>query len=137
MAGTQYTPSHLVFFSLGTDVMPPSGQRAHVRAIVGAVAGTGVVRDAEIIARLENRADVLVVVDHRVVVAALPTPACPTLSGLVYVYGGACRLLIQMKNGLPAAFWRWMKSTARAVMSLIDRLHALGGERAGVLCRTF
>ena len=34
----------------------------------------GVVRDAEIIKRLEHRADVLVVVDHGVVIGALPTP---------------------------------------------------------------
>ena len=43
-----------------------------MRAVVGAVHDEGVVGDAEIVERLEDRADVLVVVDHRVVILALP-----------------------------------------------------------------
>ena len=46
----------------------------HVRAVVGAVHDERVVRDAQVVQRLEDRADVLVVVDHGVVVRALPAP---------------------------------------------------------------
>ena len=54
-------------------VIAPSGQRVHVRTVVGRVHDEGVVGDAEVVERLEDRADVLVVVDHGVVVLALPT----------------------------------------------------------------
>ena len=46
--------------------------RVHVRAVVGRVHDEGVVGDAEVVQRLEHRADILVVVDHGVVVRALP-----------------------------------------------------------------
>ena len=46
----------------------------HVRTVVGAVHDEGVVRDAQIVQRLEDRTDILVVVDHGVVVRALPAP---------------------------------------------------------------
>src|SRR5271169_6798492 len=44
----------------------------HVRTVVGAVHNEGVVHNSEIIEHLENGADILVVVDHGVVVRALP-----------------------------------------------------------------
>ena len=44
----------------------------HVRTVVGAVHDERVVGDAGVVDRLEHRADVLVVIDHRVVVFALP-----------------------------------------------------------------
>ena len=46
----------------------------HVRAVVGAVHDEGVVCDAQVVEHLEHRADVLVVIDHRVVIRALPPP---------------------------------------------------------------
>ena len=45
-----------------------------MRTVVGRVHDEGVVRDAEVVQRLEHRADILVVVDHGVVVRALPAP---------------------------------------------------------------
>ena len=52
--------------------MPPSGQRVPVRAVVGRVHDEGVVGDAELVEQVEHLADVLVVVDHRVVIGRLP-----------------------------------------------------------------
>ncbi len=44
----------------------------HVRTVVGRVHDKSVVRDAKVIERLQHRADILVVIDHGVVVRALP-----------------------------------------------------------------
>ena len=41
--------------------------------------------------------------------------------------------LNQTKNGLSALTWRSMKSLAAGEELLVDRLHALAGQRAGVL----
>jgi hypothetical protein len=45
-----------------------------VWAVVGGIHHAGVVRYAQVVQRLEDRADISVVVDHGVVVRALPTP---------------------------------------------------------------
>ena len=54
----------------------------HVRAVVGGIHDDGVVGDAQVIQGLEHRADVLVVVNHRVVVFALPAAGLPHALGL-------------------------------------------------------
>ena len=64
-----------MFFSLRNGVMPASGQRVVVRAVVGRVDDDGVVGDAELVELVEHLPDMLVVVDHRVVVEALPALA--------------------------------------------------------------
>ena len=46
----------------------------HVRPVVGAVHDDGVVGDAQLVEQVEQLADVLVVVDHHVVVLGLPAP---------------------------------------------------------------
>ena len=46
----------------------------HVRPVVGAVHDERVVGDAELVEQVEQLADVLVVVDHRVVIRRLPAP---------------------------------------------------------------
>ncbi len=88
-----------------------------MRAVVGRIHDDGVVGDAQVIQRLEDRADVLVVVNHRVVVFALPAAGLPHALGLHCVRKCMCVKFTQTKNGLPAAFWRLMKSTARAAKS--------------------
>src|SRR3954468_6729814 len=46
--------------------------RKHIRTVVGAVHDKGVVGDAGIVERLQYGADVLVMIDHHVVVFVLP-----------------------------------------------------------------
>ena len=55
-----------MFFSLRNGVIAASGQRVHVRAVVGRVDHDGVVGDAEIVELLQNLPDVAVVLDHAV-----------------------------------------------------------------------
>src|SRR5262249_7251875 len=47
----------------------------HVRAVVGRVHNERVVRDTKLIQHLEHSADVFIMVNHRVVVRALPPPS--------------------------------------------------------------
>ncbi len=49
-----------------------------MRAVVGGVDDDGVLGDTEFVQHIEHRADVLVVVDHRVVILGLPQPRLPT-----------------------------------------------------------
>jgi len=62
----------LVFFPLRNGVIAPSGHEFHVRAVVGAVHDKGVIGDAGIVERLQQLADILVVIDHHVVIFASP-----------------------------------------------------------------
>ena len=60
----------------------PVRPRVHVRAVVGAVHDDRVVGDPELVEQIEQLADVLVVVDHRVVVRRLPAAGLPEALGL-------------------------------------------------------
>ena len=53
-----------------------------MRAVVGRVHDEGVVGDAELVEIVEHLADVLVVVDHRVVIGRLPAARLPEALGL-------------------------------------------------------
>ena len=65
-------PSQLVFFSLRNGVMPPSGQVFMCGPLSVEYMHEGVFGDAQLVEQVEHLADVLVVVDHRVVVGRLP-----------------------------------------------------------------
>ena len=109
------------------------GPRVAVRAVVGGVDDDGVVGDAEVVEHVEHRADVLVVVDHRVVVLGLPQPGLALAPGL--------QVCVQVHVGEVAPD---EERVARLVLALdvvdgavgdvvVDGLHPLGGQRAGVL----
>ena len=103
-----------------------------MRAIVGRVHDEGVVGDTKIIQRLEDRADVLVVVDHGVVVRALPTPR---LTDALRLRVGAevhVSEFTQTKNGL-LVFLPLDEIHGSIGDVVVDRHHPRLGERAGVL----
>jgi hypothetical protein len=89
----------------------------HVRPVVGAVDDDRVLRNTEFVEQVEQVADMLVVVDHRVVVRRLPAPAWPTLCGFVCVLRCMCVVFIQTKKGVSAACWFAMKSLAAPTVS--------------------
>ncbi len=90
-SGTRKAPSQLVFFSLRNGVVPPSGQVLRVRPVVGRIQHQGVVGDAELVEQIEHLTDVLVVVDHGVVIGRLPaTGLAEALLGLVCVNRCMC-----------------------------------------------
>ena len=62
----------------------------HVRAVVGRIHDEGVVGDAELVEIVERLADVLVVVDHRVVIGRLPASRLPDALWLGVGEGSAC-----------------------------------------------
>ena len=66
IAGTRKAPSQLVSFSLRNGVVAASGQENWFGPVVGCVDDDGVVGDAEIVERLEELADVTVMLDHAV-----------------------------------------------------------------------
>ena len=104
-----------------------------MRTVVGRIHDESVVRDTLVIQRFKDRVDVLVMVDDRVVVGLCQRPDWPTLSGLVWVRKCMWVKFPQTKNGLLAAFCRWMKSTARLAMSSSIVTIRFLGQRSGVL----
>ena len=62
--------------------MPAVGPRVHVRPVVGRVDDDRVLGDPELVELVEQRADVPVVVDHRVVVGRLPAAGLADALGL-------------------------------------------------------
>jgi hypothetical protein len=56
-------------------------------------------------------------VDHRVVVRALPSPRLAKALWLVWVGKCMCVVFTETKKDLLALICRWIKSTARLVMS--------------------
>ena len=70
--GTRNAPSQLVFFSLRNGVMPPSGQVFMCGPLSVRIHHEGVLGDAQLVEQVEHLADVLVVVDHGVVIRRLP-----------------------------------------------------------------
>ena len=74
MKGTRNPPSHPVFFSLRKRGHRAIGPGVHVRAVVRPVNDDRIFGDAELIELIEDGPDVLVMVDHRVVVGRLVLP---------------------------------------------------------------
>ena len=108
------------------------GPRVHVRAVVGRVHHERVVGDLEIVEHLEDLPDIPVMVDHRVVIRALELPRLAQARRLgvgaeVHVgevhpdQGGLAGLVLALDE----------IDGARGDV-VVDRLHALLGQRAGV-----
>ena len=89
----------------------------HVRAVVGGVDDDGVVGDAHVVERLEQRADGVVVLDHAVDVFAVAVFVAATVLGADMRAQVHARRVEPAKNGLPAACCRFMKSIAAAEVS--------------------
>ena len=70
--GTRYAPSQLLFFSEAKRGDGAVGPCVVVRAVVGRVHDDGVVGEPELVELVEDHAHVVVVLDHGVVVVALP-----------------------------------------------------------------
>ncbi len=114
--------------------MPPSGQLIDLGAVVGGVHDDGVVGDAQFLELLEQLADHGVVLDHAV--------------GVNAEAGLALALWLEVRpdvhaGGVPpdeerlAVLVRLVHEVQRALGDLfVDRLHALLGQRAGVLARS-
>ena len=105
----------------------------HVRSVVRGVDDDGVVGDAHVVERLEQGADSVVVLDHAVDIFAVPVCVAAT------VFGSDMRPEVHARRVEPRK-----ERLARFVLPLhevdrgprgfiIDRLHALLGERAGIL----
>jgi hypothetical protein len=104
-----------------------------VRTVVGRIHDDGVVRHAEIVQRLEHRADVLVVVDHRVVVWALPAASLPDALGLgvrAEVHVGEVH---PQENGLPCGLLTLEEVHRTLGEVVVTGLHPLLSQRAGIL----
>ena len=104
-----------------------------MRAVVGAVDDDGVVGDAEFVEEIEQLADIAVMVDHRVVVGRLPA------AGLTEALRLGVRAKMHVCHVHPDE-----EGSARLVLALdeirarprglvVDRFHALLGQRPGVL----
>ena len=91
--------------------------RVHVRPVVRRVHHDRVLGDAELVEVVEHLADVLVVVDHRVVVGRLVRPGLAQALRLRVGAQVHVRRVEPTKNGLPALCWRLMKSLAAATNS--------------------
>ena len=107
----------------------------HVRAVVGRVHDERVVRDLEIVQHLEDLADVLVVVDHGVVVRALESSRLADALRLgvgAEVHVGE----VHPHEGRLAGRVHPLDEVHRAGGDVVvDGLHPLRGQRAGVLAR--
>ena len=133
--GTRNAPSQLVFFSERNGVIAPSGQVFMCGPLSVRVDDDRVVGDAHVVERLEQRADGVVVLDHAVDVFAVA----------VLVAAAMLRPHVRAQvhaRAVPPAEER----LARGVLPLhvvdrggggfvVDRLHPLLGQRAGVLDR--
>ena len=103
-----------------------------VRAVVGRVHDDGVVGDAELVELVEDHADVAVVLDHAVVVLALAADAAVLrLHVGAEVHAGRVPPEEERLVAVCAVSSRY--SSVRAVDLVVDGLHALARERAGVL----
>ncbi len=105
----------------------------HVRAVVGRIHDDGVVRHAEIVERLEHRADVLVVVHHRVVIGTLPAAGLPDALGLgvrAEVHVGEVH---PKEDGLAGRVLTLEEVRRTVGEVVVAGLHPLLRQRAGVL----
>ena len=88
-----------------------------VRTVVGRVDDDGVVGDAKIVERLQQLADVAVVLDHAVGIFVAGHAALAEHRWRTWVKTCMRVVFIQTKNGLLACTCRFMKSIAAAVVS--------------------
>ena len=103
------------------------GPGVHVRTVVGTVHDDGVVGDAQLVDLVEHGADILVVVDHRVMVRALPA------SGLAQALGFGVGAEVHVGEVDPdehrfpglGLFFDEFGGTGGGI--IIDSLHALFG----------
>ena len=104
-----------------------------MRTVVGGVHDEGVVRDAQLIEHLEDRADILVVVDHGVVVRALP--AARLADALRLGVGAEVHVgEVHPDEGRLAGLVLPLDEVHGALGDVVvDRLHPLLGQRTGVL----
>ena len=132
-SGMRNAPSQLVFFSLRNGVMPPSGQELRCGPLSVEYMHEGVVGDAELVEQVEHLADVLVVVDHRVVVGRLPAP------GLTQALLLGVREEVHVgrvephEEGLAGLLLALDEVRRRGDELVVAGLHPLRGQRAGVL----
>ena len=104
-----------------------------MRPIVGAVHDNGVVGDTQLVDFVEHGADIFVMVDHRIVIRALPA------SGLTQALGFGMGAKVHVSKIDPdehrfsglGLFFDKFGGTGGDI--IIDSLHALLGQRAGVL----
>ena len=104
-----------------------------MRAVVGRVLDEGVLGDAELVEQVEHLADVLVVVDHRVVVRRLPAAGlaeAPLLGVREQVH---VRGVEPHEPGLAGLVLPLDEVRGRGDELVVAGLHALLGERPGVL----
>jgi len=104
-----------------------------VRAVVRGVHDEGVVRDIQIVQRLENGAHVLVVIDHGVVIRALESPGLPHALWLgvsAQVHVGEVH---PDKDRLASLVLPLDEIHGPVRDVVVDRHHPLGGQRTGVL----
>ena len=112
---------------------PPVRPRVHVRTVVGAVDDDRVLRESELVQLVQQGADDLVVVDHRVVVGRLPA------AGLSQAFRLRMRAEVHVRGVEPdeerrAGLLLAIDEVDRVLEHLVvDRLHALLRQRPGVL----
>ena len=134
MHGTRNAPSQLVFFSLRNGVIAAVRPGVHVRAVVGRVEDDGVVGDAEVVERLEELADVPVVLDHAVGVLG-PGGQARRVAALGLHVGAAVHpgAVAPAEERLAGLRLPLDVVDGRVRRLVVDRLHPLLGQRAGVL----
>ena len=109
------------------------GPRVGVRTVVGAVDDDGVVSDTQLVKRIEQLADIPVVVDHRVVVRRLPASGLTEALRLGVgpeVHVGEVHPQEERRGSLVLSLHEVDGCLGGLV---VDGLHALLGQRPGVL----
>ncbi len=104
-----------------------------MRAVVGRVHDEGVVRDAGIVDRLEHRADILVVVNHGVVVGALEATRLTDALRLRLGAEVHVRKVHPQEDRLVGLDLPLDEVRRPSGDVIVDGLHPLLGQRAGVL----
>ena len=130
-AGTRQPPSQLVFFSPRNGVVPASGNRQTIGPLSVGVEDDRVVGQAQPVHLVEQLADQRVVLDHAVGVEAQPGLA-PVL--LLHVREVVHPGGVEPAEERLARFLGPAEEVGRRREDfLVDRLHPLLGQRAGVL----
>ena len=133
IAGTRKAPSQFVSFSLRNGVVAASGQENWFGPLSVRVDDDGVVGDAEVVERLQQLADVPVMLDHAVGVlvaghAALAAHRRAHVGEDVHARG-----VHPDEERLARLHLPLHEVDGGGRRLVVDRLHALAGQRAGVL----
>ena len=107
--------------------------RVHVRTVIGRIHDERVVGDAELVEQVEQLADVLVVVDHGVVIERLVLARPGRGSGLGVGPQMHVGRVDPAEERLAVLVLSLDQVLRRGDELVVARLHALAGERAGVL----